>query len=77
MSLRAFSNEIQFSCKNPTNQISQNSRLNWFTLPNECPQWNGEWEVIHWNGGNLYRSHPTGCSLYARTRVYLKGDDLR
>ena len=28
LSLQAFSNEIQFSCKNLTNQISQNSRLN-------------------------------------------------
>ena len=33
-SLQAFSNEVQFSCKKLTNQISQNSRLNWITLEN-------------------------------------------
>jgi hypothetical protein len=32
--LQAFSSEIQFSCKNQTNQISQNSRVNWITLEN-------------------------------------------
>jgi hypothetical protein len=33
-SLWAFSNIIQFSCKNLANQISQNSRLNWIILEN-------------------------------------------
>jgi hypothetical protein len=32
--LWAFSNIIQFSCKNLANQISQNSRLNWIILEN-------------------------------------------
>jgi hypothetical protein len=34
VSLWAFSNIIQFSCKNLANQISQNSRLNWIILEN-------------------------------------------
>jgi hypothetical protein len=34
LSLWAFSNIIQFSCKNLANQISQNSRLNWIILEN-------------------------------------------
>jgi hypothetical protein len=71
MSLQAFSNEIQFSCKNTTNQFSQNSRLNWFTFPNECPQWSVGSHPLEWRF-----FIPPDVPFMSEPIQYLKGDDL-